>query len=82
MTLTSSTPEGIDPSVISGFILLRSPAERFKYNVMAVDEEGEFLFCAASDLTFEKASDMMQAINNPYVKDQEDEYESKSKEAT
>lgn len=71
----------LDPSLIAGYILSRSPAERFKYNVMAVDEEGEFLFCAASDLTFEKASDMMQAINNPYFKDQEDEYESKSKEA-
>ena len=56
----------IDPSLIAGYILLRSPTDKFKFNCYAVDKEDELLFCAASDLDFEKASAWVEAINKEY----------------
>ena len=56
----------IPPELIAGYILLRSPTDKFKFNVLAVDNEGDLLFCAASDLPFEKASAMVEAINKEF----------------
>lgn len=56
----------IDPSLIAGYILLRSPTDKFKFNCYAVDKEGELLFCAASDLDFDKASAWLEAINKEF----------------
>lgn len=56
----------IDPSLIAGYILLRSPTDKFKFNVYATDRDNELLFCAASDLTFEKASAMVEVVNQEY----------------
>ena len=56
----------VDPSLIAGYILLRSPTDKFKYNVYATDKEDELLFCAASDLDFEKASAWVEAINKEF----------------
>ncbi len=56
----------IDPAQIAGYILLRSPTDKFKFNSYAVDKEGELLFCAASDLDFEKASAWLEAINKEF----------------
>ena len=53
----------IDPSLIAGYVLLRSPTVKFKFNCYAVDKEDELLFCTASDLDFEKASAWVEAIN-------------------
>ena len=56
----------IPPELIAGYILLRSPTDKFKFNVMAVDSDGDLLFCAASDLTFEKASAMVEVVNQEH----------------
>ena len=56
----------VDPAQIAGYILLRSPTDKFKFNCYAVDKEGELLFCAASDLNFEKASACIEALNKEF----------------
>ena len=56
----------IPPELIAGYIIQRSPADKFKFNVLAVDNEGDLLFCAASDLPFEKASAMVEVVNQEY----------------
>ena len=45
---------------------MRSPTDKFKFNCYAVDKEDELLFCAASDLDFEKASAWVEAINKEF----------------
>ena len=56
----------VDPSLIAGYILLRSPTDKFKFNCYAVDKEDVLLFCAASDLDFDKASAWVEAINKEF----------------
>ena len=56
----------IHPDEIAGYILFRSPTDKFKFNGYAVDKEGELLFCAASDLDFEKASAMVEVVNQEH----------------
>ena len=56
----------IPPELIAGYIIQRSPTDKFKFNVLAVDNEGDLLFCAASDLDFEKASAWVEAINKEF----------------
>ena len=56
----------VDPSLIAGYILLRSPTDKFKFNVYATDRDNDLLFCAASDLDFEKASAWVEAINKEF----------------
>lgn len=56
----------VDPSLIAGYILLRSPTDKFKFNVYATDKDNDLLFCAASDLDFEKASAWVEAINKEF----------------
>ena len=56
----------IPPEIIAGYIIHRSPTDKFKYNIYAVDSDGDLLFCAASDLTFEKASDMVEVVNQEH----------------
>ncbi|WP_219729007.1 hypothetical protein, partial [Pseudomonas protegens] len=43
-----------------------SPASHFKFSVFAVDSDGDYLFCAASDLEFEKATALVDAVNKEY----------------
>ena len=56
------------PDEIAGYILLRSPTDKFKFNVYATDtaRDNELLYCVASDLDFEKASAWVEAINKEY----------------
>ena len=56
----------IHPDEIAGYIIQRSPASHFKFSVFAVNSDGYYLFCAASDLDFEKATAMVDAINQEY----------------
>ena len=56
----------IPPELISGYIVRRSPTDKFKFNIYATDSDGGLLFCAASDLTFEKASAMVEVVNQEY----------------
>ena len=66
MKYTANDTINIDPAQIAGYILLRSPTDKFKFNCYAVDKEGELLFCADSDLDFEKASALLEAINKEF----------------
>ena len=56
----------VSPESIAGYIFMRSPASHFKFNVFAVAEDGDLLFCLASDLDFEKASSWVDALNREY----------------
>lgn len=56
----------INPDEIAGYIIQRSPASHFKFSVFAVDSDGDYLFCAASDLEFEKATALVDAVNEEY----------------
>ena len=66
MKYTANDTIELDPSLIAGYILLRSPTDRFKFNCHAVDRDNDLLFCAASDLDFEKASAWVEAINKEF----------------
>ena len=61
----------IPPELIAGHIIQRSPTDKFKYNIYAVDSDGDLLFCAASDLPFEKASAMVEVVNQEHYRDWE-----------
>lgn len=56
----------IPPEIIAGYIIQRSPTDKFKYNIYAVDSDGDLLFCVASDLPFEKASAMVEVVNQEH----------------
>ena len=66
MKYTANDTIELDPSLIAGYVLLRSPTDKFKFNVYATDRDNELLFCAASDLDFEKASAWVEAINKEF----------------
>ena len=56
----------VSPASIAGYIIQRSLASHFKFSVFAVDSDGDYLFCAASDLDFEKATALVDAVNKEY----------------
>ena len=56
----------IHPDEIAGYVIQRSPASHFKFSVFAVDSDGDYLFCAASDLDFDKATALVDAVNKEY----------------
>ena len=66
MKYTANDTIELDPSLNAGYVLLRSPTDKFKFNCYAVDKEDKLLFCAASDLDFEKASAWVEAINKEF----------------
>ena len=56
----------IHPDEIAGYVIQRSLASHFKFSVFAVNSDGDYLFCAASDLDFEKATSLVDAVNKEY----------------
>ena len=56
----------VNPALIAGYVIQRSPTSRFLFNVYGVDSDGDYLFCAASDLDFEKATSLVDAVNKEY----------------
>ena len=56
----------INPDEIAGYVIHRSPASHFKFNVFAVDSDGDYIFCAASDLSLEEAQQKVDAVNKEY----------------
>ena len=56
----------IHPDEIAGYVIQRSPTSHFKFNAYAVNSDGDYLFCAASDLDFEKATTLVDAVNKEY----------------
>lgn len=66
MKYTCNETIQIPPEQIAGYIFMRSPVLHFKFNVFAVDFEGDLLFCLANNLDFEKASSWVDALNREY----------------
>ena len=66
MKFNTNETEVIPSELVAGYIIQRSPVDKFKFNIYATDFEGDLLFCAASDLTFEKASAMVEVVNNEH----------------
>ena len=56
----------IHPDEIAGYVIQRSLASHFTFSVFAVNSDGGYLFCAASDLEFEKATALVDAVNKEY----------------
>lgn len=56
----------INPEDIAGYIIRRSCTSRLLFNVFGVSSDDELLFCAASDLSAEKAMAVVDALNEQY----------------
>ena len=56
----------IHPDEIAGYVIQRSPASNFLFDVFAVNHEGELLFCVESDLSLEEAQQKVDAVNKEY----------------
>lgn len=56
----------VNPEDIAGYVIKRSPTSRLLFNVFGVDSKDELLFCAASDLSAEKAMAFAEALNEEY----------------
>ena len=56
----------IRPDEIAGYIIQRSPASNFLFDVFAVNQEGELLVCVESDLNLEEAQQKVDAVNREY----------------
>ena len=56
----------IHPDEIAGYIIQRSPASNFLFDVFAVNHKGELLVCVESDLSLEEAQQKVDAVNKEY----------------
>ena len=56
----------INPDEIAGYIIQRSLASNFLFDVFAVNQEGELLVCVESDLSLEEAQQKVDAVNKEY----------------
>jgi len=56
----------IHPDEIAGYLIKRSPTNKALFNVFAVDDNYESLFCVESDLSLEEAQQKVDAVNKEY----------------
>ena len=56
----------IHPDEIAGYLIKRSPTNKALFNVFAVDDNYEPLFCVESDLSLEEAQQRVDAVNKEY----------------
>ena len=56
----------INPDEIAGYVIQRSPASNFLFDVFAVNHEGELLVCVENDLSLEEAQQKVDAVNKEY----------------
>ena len=56
----------ISPDEIAGYVIQRSPASNFLFDVFAVNHEGELLVCVESDISLEEAQQKVDAVNKEY----------------
>ena len=56
----------INPDEIAGYLIKRSPTNKALFNVFAVDDNYEPLFCVESDLSLEEAQQKVDAVNKEY----------------
>lgn len=62
--------EYVQEDDVVGYAIQRSFTDKNLFDVFAVDSNGDFLFCADANLSFEKASALVDAVNQehfPYV---------------
>lgn len=53
--LDKYTTQELNPMTISGYVIRRSPTDNKLFNVIAVDENQEWLYTASSDVEIEQA---------------------------
>ncbi len=56
----------IHPDEIAGYLIKQSPTNKALFNVFAVDDNYEPLFCAECDLSLEEAQQKVDAVNKEY----------------
>ena len=56
----------INPDEIAGYLIKRSPTNKALFNVFAVVDNYEPLFCVESDLSLEEAQQKVDAVNKEY----------------
>ena len=56
----------INPDEIAGYLIKRSLANKGLFNVFAVDDNYEPLFCVECDLSLEEAQQKVDAVNKEY----------------
>ena len=56
----------INPDEIAGYVIQRSPTNKALFNVFAVDDNYEPLFCVECDLSLEEAQQKVDAVNKEY----------------
>ena len=54
------------PDEIAGYVIQRSPTNKGLFNVFAVDDNYEPLFCVECDLSLEEAQQKVDAVNKEY----------------
>ena len=56
----------INPDEIAGYVIQRSPASNFLFDVFAVNHQGELMVCVENDLSLEEAQQKVDAVNKEY----------------
>ena len=56
----------IHPDEIAGYLIKRSPTNKALFNVFAVGDNYEPLFCVECDLSLEEAQQKVDAVNKEY----------------
>ena len=56
----------INPDEIAGYLIKRSLTNKALFNVFAVDDNYEPLFCVECDLSLEEAQQKVDAVNKEY----------------
>ena len=56
----------INPDEIAGYLIKRSPTNKALFNVFAVDDNYEPLFCVECDLSLEEAQQKVDSVNKEY----------------
>ena len=56
----------IHPDEIAGYVIQRSPASHFLFDVYMVNQKGELLVCVDNDLSFEEATAKVDIVNTKY----------------
>ena len=56
----------IHPDEIAGYLIKRSPTNKALFNVFAVGDNYEPLFCVENDLSLEEAQQKVDAVNKEY----------------
>ena len=56
----------IHPDEIAGYLIKRNPTNKALFNVFAVDDNYEPLFCVENDLSLEEAQQKVDAVNKEY----------------